>query len=125
MENIHRLQRIKDCPVCGTRFRGRLNKVYCSTDCKTMHNNDLAREKRIEEKGIAGGLMRNHSILVSILDKSMQDSVTVDISALLALGFDGKAPSSKGLVNNVPCRMYGGIAISVDDAAKTVTIFKI
>lgn len=124
MGDIHRLQRIKDCPVCGTRFSGRLNKVYCNTDCKTLHNNELARERRIEEKTITGGLMSNHSILASILDKSMQDRVTLDISALLALGFDGKAPSSHGLVNNVPCKMYGGIALSVDEAKKTVTIFK-
>ena len=124
MQYIHALQRIKNCPVCGTHFSDRPNKVYCGTNCKTLHNNGLARERRIEEKTITGGLMSNHSILASILDKSMQDSVTLDISALLALGFDGKAPSSKGLVNNVPCRMYGGIAISVDEAKKTVTIFK-
>ncbi len=118
-------QRQKTCPVCGDAFNDRLNRVYCSTACKTMHNNGLARERRLAEKRIAGGLLRNHQILKTLLDDAGQDSMTVDTSVLGALGFDRNAPSTRIVGNGTPYRLYGGIAFSVNEANNKASIFKI
>jgi hypothetical protein len=124
VESTHRLLRIKDCPVCRTRFSGRLNKVYCSADCKTLHNNDLARERRLEEKRIAGGLVGNYNILATLLDDAGHDSVSVDGNVLVAFGFDRNAPSCRAVIKDKPCYLYGEIALSVNEDNNTVTIFK-
>lgn len=125
MENAHRLERVKACPVCGETFSGRLNKVYCRTACRTLYNNDLARERRLEEKRIAGGLLRNHQILKTLLDEAGQDRITMDTGALGALGFDRNAPSGRAVVQDRPCYLFDGIAISVNEANNRVTILKI
>jgi predicted nucleic acid-binding Zn ribbon protein len=121
----HLDQRHKTCPVCGDAFIGRPDQVYCTLACKTMHNNGLARERRLAEKRIAGGLLRNHQILKTLLDDAGQDSMIVDTSVLGALGFDRNAPSSLMLGNGTPYRLYGGIAFSVNEANNKASIFKI
>jgi hypothetical protein len=93
--------------------------------CKTMHNNGLARERRLAEKRIAGGLLRNHQILETLLDEAGQDSITVDTSVLGALGFDRNAPNGRAVVQGRPCYLYGGIAYSVNEASNKASIFKI
>ncbi len=118
-------QRHKTCPVCGHAFIGRPNQVYCTLACKTMHNNGLAREKRLAEKRIAGGLLRNHQILKTLLDEAGKDSITVDTSVLDALGFDRNAPNGRAVVQGRPCYLYGGIAYSVNEASNKASIFKI
>jgi hypothetical protein len=118
-------QRYKTCPVCGDAFIRRPDQVYCTVACKTMHNNGLAREKRLAEKRIAGGLLRNHQILETLLDEAGQDSITVDTSVLGALGFDRNAPNGRAVVQGRPCYLYGGIAFSVNEANNKASIFKI
>lgn len=42
------------CPVCEEDFHGRLNRKYCSDECKSFHNNNLARTRFI---GVASDIV--------------------------------------------------------------------
>jgi hypothetical protein len=50
MEKTDDLKDFKTCPTCGYSFKGRKNKKFCSLDCKTIANNQIAflRNQRVD-----------------------------------------------------------------------------
>lgn len=58
----------KNCPICDKEFYGRIDKKYCSIDCKNKLNNQLRTPKKDIIIKIDTLLHRNHHIL-SMLTK--------------------------------------------------------
>ena len=76
----------RSCPVCAGAVRGRSDKIYCSTKCKTIYN----FEKNLQSNQIMHAtnkiLRKNRQILEQILaEKSL---VISSKNQLSYLGFD-------------------------------------
>lgn len=73
------------CTECGTSFKGRADKKFCSDQCRTVHNN---RQKSIENqyiKDVNSILKKNRRIL---LDFNPEGKSRVSKDKLLSRGFD-------------------------------------
>lgn len=57
----------RKCKFCTSTFRGRFNKIFCSTTCKTRYHHDLRRKTRKVSAHIDNILHRNRSILYEIM----------------------------------------------------------
>lgn len=126
MEGIlQRHQRISNCPVCGQQVEGRRNKVYCTPSCKTLYNNDLAREKRIQEQMLTGGLFGNYRLLDRMLKANDDAPIVISRLKLEGMGFNSHAPATEGMSNGVLTYSYLDIAIQPDQTNHTVKIFRL
>ena len=82
------------CLECGDRVRyGRTDKKFCCEECRTRHNNRLAKGSRAFRRKVLKQLDHNYEILASILDYGM---TSADMTDLMSMGF------SPGLVTS--CR---------------------
>ncbi len=73
------------CLECGNVIRyGRTDKKYCCDECKTRHNNDLARAERVFRKKILKMIDRNYELLDRLVRKG-EDSI--DLAEFMAFGF--------------------------------------
>lgn len=73
------------CTECGTSFKGRADKKFCSDQCRTVYNN---RQKSIENqyiKDVNSILKKNRRIL---LDFNPEGKSRVSKDKLLSRGFD-------------------------------------
>lgn len=122
---LQRHQRIRNCPVCGQQVEGRRNKVYCRPDCKTLYNNDLAREKRIQEQELTGGLFGNYRLLDRMLKANDDAPIVISRLKLEGMGFNSHAPATEGMSNGVLTYSYLDIAIQPDQTNHTVKIFRL
>ena len=43
--------KVKVCPICGTRFKGRSNQIYCSKRCRDVASKRLQRARERAKKG--------------------------------------------------------------------------
>jgi len=82
----------KPCQTCNQEFVGRKNRFYCSAQCKSRKNNDLAFDRRQIELSKVGPLLRNGEILKRVFENSDNDIVEVSMDSLERQGFDSKAP---------------------------------
>ena len=57
----------RKCKFCTASFRGRVNKIFCSTTCKSRYHHDLRRKTRKVSVHIDKILHRNRSILYEIM----------------------------------------------------------
>ena len=126
MENIlNRHQRIRNCPVCGQQVEGRLNKVYCGPNCKTLLNNNIAFEKRLQEKELTGGLFGNYRLLDRMLKENDDAPIVISRLKLEGMGFNSHAPATEGMSNGVLTYSFLDIAIQPEQANHTVKIFRL
>lgn len=69
MEN--RPQSAKRCPYCKKEFSAkRLNQVYCCTQHKSMYNNSIARNKRIDQKPFSDIISKNITIFNILIQRN-------------------------------------------------------
>ncbi len=113
----------RTCQTCGRLFNGRRNKRYCDSQCKSFHNNELARNRREIEKTVSKDLINNYRLLDSLLKQNNHESLTVRPEELESLGFNPGAESRKGLMNNLPVYGVGDIALR-HDLTGSITIFR-
>lgn len=76
----------KRCPECGKRVIGRIDKKFCSPECKTSFNNYRNRSDNSLMLRINRILKRNRDIL--LLYKNGNGQVTIPKSQLLLEGFN-------------------------------------
>jgi hypothetical protein len=57
------------CKVCSTEFKGRSDKLFCSTKCKNDYHTNLRRVTGLAVKDIDTILHRNRGILLEIMGK--------------------------------------------------------
>lgn len=73
------------CLECGDKIRyGRSDKKYCCEECRTRHNNNLARNGRAFRRRIMRILTRNYEVLSSLLKAEIGSADLID---LMSMGF--------------------------------------
>ena len=55
----------KSCPECGSPIKGRVDKKFCSDECRSSYNNAKNRSTNNMMRRINGVLKRNRDILKS------------------------------------------------------------
>lgn len=75
----------RKCIYCGDVVKGRADKVFCCTDCRTQYNNDLNRDANLFVAKINRILKRNRRILAD-MNPSGKSKTTRE--KLLTAGFN-------------------------------------
>jgi predicted nucleic acid-binding Zn ribbon protein len=75
---------IKICQSCGTALSGRLDKKFCSDQCRSTFNNRSKREYEKDILAINSSLRRNRTILKSLCPTG---KATVRRETLTEMGF--------------------------------------
>lgn len=57
---------LKNCPVCGVDFEGRLNRIYDNDRCRNKVNNDKRMEEYQEKKSFCDKILKNDTIIKKI-----------------------------------------------------------
>lgn len=60
----------KKCPVCKSPVKGRSDKKYCSTKCRSFYHNGLKNATQSVTERTDKLLHRNRSILLEIMGKN-------------------------------------------------------
>lgn len=55
------------CPICSTQLRGRSDKLFCTTKCKSIYHYQLKKELFTETARIDRLLHKNYKILTRML----------------------------------------------------------
>ncbi len=58
------------CKICKKYITGRIDKIFCSIECKNYYHTNLRKATRVVVKEIDTILHRNRSILLEILGKN-------------------------------------------------------
>jgi len=56
----------RTCPVCGDRILGRIDKKFCSDQCRAEYNNCLNKESTSVIRKINSILRKNRRILIEL-----------------------------------------------------------
>ncbi|SDM30879.1 Uncharacterized protein containing a Zn-ribbon [Catalinimonas alkaloidigena] len=56
----------RECPQCGTPIVGRIDKKFCSDQCRFLYNNRQKRESEITIGNVNQALRKNRSILKTL-----------------------------------------------------------
>lgn len=56
----------RKCPVCGDKIIGRIDKKFCSDQCRNTYNNQQNRDETNYMRNINGILRKNRKILLSL-----------------------------------------------------------
>ena len=74
------------CLECGDKIRyGRTDKKFCCEDCRTRHNNALARDSRSFRRRVMQALTRNYTILTNL---HKADVGSIEMLDLMTMGFN-------------------------------------
>jgi len=57
------------CPICSTQLRGRSDKLFCTTKCKSIYHYQLKKEVFTETARIDRLLHKNYKILSRVIPK--------------------------------------------------------
>src|SRR5690554_2608437 len=74
----------KICPECGTKVKGRADKIYCSDQCRNMRNNLLNKDRKNIVRTTNNWLRKNYRILESL---NPEGKTKTTKEKLLGLGF--------------------------------------
>lgn len=75
----------RPCPVCGDQIFGRVDKKFCSDQCRNTFNNERYSTKNSHVQKINRLLKKNYAILVAL---NHNGKAKVKRSKLLQEGFD-------------------------------------
>ena len=75
----------KKCPVCGGRFVGREDKIYCCDSCRANYHNSLYKKARREVSQINSVLVKNRKLLQKAVSG---ERTSVYLKHLVAEGFN-------------------------------------
>jgi predicted nucleic acid-binding Zn ribbon protein len=77
----------RTCPVCGDKFTGRIDKKFCSDQCRTEYNNRTNKEATNYMRNINGVLRKNRKIL---LELNPEGKIKIPKKKLIDRGFNFK-----------------------------------
>lgn len=63
------------CPICSTRLRGRSDKLFCTTKCKSIYHYQLKKEVFTETARIDRLLHKNYRILSRVIPKEKDQAM--------------------------------------------------
>lgn len=75
----------KQCPVCGDKIVGRIDKKFCSDHCRNAYNNQLNKDSKNLVRNINNVLRKNYRILQGLNPK---DKTKTTKTKLVEKGFD-------------------------------------
>lgn len=75
----------RKCLYCGDEVFGRSDKKYCTTDCRTQHNNEMNRDANLFVAKINRILKRNRRLLAELNPKGKAKTTR---EKLLSAGFN-------------------------------------
>lgn len=75
----------KKCAECGSKFKGRADKRFCSDQCRSAYNNKLNNESTKLVRNIDNALKRNRRILKEL---NPNGKIKVHRDKLNKAGFD-------------------------------------
>ena len=75
----------RQCPECGEKIVGRIDKKFCSDYCRNSHNNNLNKDSRNLMRNINNKLRKNYRILEELNPSDKSKSTK---TRLLAKGFN-------------------------------------
>lgn len=75
----------KDCISCGSAFEGRLNKKFCSSNCKNSYHNENYRNQNGVLYKLDKILHKNRAVLMDMYTVYRSSPISLDI--LKARGF--------------------------------------
>ncbi|MGM0635257.1 MAG: hypothetical protein ACQESK_04275 [Bacteroidota bacterium] len=75
----------KLCKECGDKLVGRIDKIFCSDQCRNTHNNRLNADKTKIIRNVNNQLRRNRRILASI---APEKTTKISRDLLLQKGFN-------------------------------------
>ena len=85
MEYVKREKNMAICLECGDKIKyGRADKKFCCEECRTRHNNKMAKVSRAYRRKIMSRLARNYEILEQLL-KTGESSI--ELADLISVGF--------------------------------------
>jgi hypothetical protein len=76
---------IRQCKECGDLLVGRLDKIYCSDNCRSTYNNRIYRGSNYHIRSINSILRNNRSILKNNYDKGR---TRVNKNLLVQMGYN-------------------------------------
>ena len=74
----------KTCPVCKESFKGRVDKRFCSDECRVEYNNNLNRDRNNYMRNVNNILRKNRRILEKL---NPNGKAKVNQKTLLDKGF--------------------------------------
>jgi len=74
-----------NCPECGGKIIGRIDKKFCSDYCRNAYNNNLNKDSRNLMRNINNQLRKNYRILEELNPK---DKTRSSKTKLLSKGFN-------------------------------------
>ena len=93
-----RLQRINDfCFICGDKLTGRLDKVFCSSTCRSRYHRRRHTSRRESTRMIDSILHRNHVLLSEHWEKVRKKKFFIDTARLEKLGFNPRYFTTKDI----------------------------
>jgi len=75
----------KNCPECGERIVGRIDKKFCGDYCRNAFNNNLNKDSRNLMRNVNNKLRKNYRILEELNPKDKTKSTR---TKLLSKGFN-------------------------------------
>ena len=75
----------KQCPECGSKIIGRIDKKFCSDGCRNSHNNRINRATKNLIRNTNNRLKKNYRILETL---NPDQKKKVSRSKLIEYGFD-------------------------------------
>lgn len=75
----------KNCPECGERIVGRIDKKFCGDYCRNAFNNNLNKDSRNLMRNVNNKLRKNYRILEELNPKDKTKSTR---AKLLSKGFN-------------------------------------
>jgi len=112
------------CDECKEEFNGRKNQRFCGAKCKAKYNNDIASERRNDEKSLTNDYLRNIEIILGELNGIENEVVTVSMDWLMALGFQPEAPNLRIFMGNENWFQIGPVAYKPLEQTNEVELFK-
>ena len=111
----------KNCLTCGDPFKGRSDKKFCCSDCRTQYNNEVNRNANLFVAKINRILKRNRRILVE-MNPTGKSKTTRE--KLLTAGFDFNYFTNEYQTNGGNlyrfCYEYGYIRLEKGDYALVI-----
>ena len=85
MEYQKREKKMAVCLECGDKIKyGRVDKKFCCEECRTRHNNKMAKSSRAYRRKIMARLSRNYMILEQLVKAG---ETAVELADLISAGF--------------------------------------
>jgi len=105
----------KPCRVCNDDFIGRKDQIYCGKVCRARRNNDLAAERKIEQRRHVDAYLLNIEILKNEMIGYENEVKNVPVIRLETMGFNKEAQNNRVNSEGMLWFRFGDWLIQISD----------